>query len=72
MTPVTDTERARREDAIRRIKKRVLTGADLLREYEELYEENIWVGLTPVVAHLCAVEEVNDRTERLRKKRKGR
>lgn len=69
---MTDTERARREDAIGRIKRRVLTGADLLEEYEELYEMNIWVGLTPVAAHLCAVEEVNDRTERLRKKREGR
>ena len=69
---MTDTERARREDAIGRIKKRVLTGADLLEEYEELYEVNIWVGLTPTAAHLCAIAEVNDRTERLRKKRKGR
>ena len=69
---MTDTERARREDAIRRIKKRVLTGSDLLGEYEELYETNIWVGMTPAGAHLCAIAEVNDRTERLRKKRKGR
>lgn len=58
------TEKERRQDAEKRLKRRVLTPRDLLGEYDEAYELCRWMGMTQLAAHLCALAQVNDSTDR--------
>ena len=58
------TEKERRQDAEKRLKRRVLTPRDLLDEYDDAYTINRWAGMTQLAAHLCAISQVNDSTDR--------
>jgi hypothetical protein len=63
-------EEARRAEALRKLKRRVLTPKDLLAEYDDNYFHERMGGMTPEAAHLLAIAAVNARTERIREQRR--